>query len=267
MENPYKLSIITINLNNKEGLQKTIDSVISQTCKDFEWIVIDGGSTDGSKELIEKYSNHINYWVSEPDKGIYNAMNKGVRKSHGEYLLFLNSGDYLYNSEVLINVIPFLKDKDFYFGNEQCGNNIIKYNNLSLGNIFFILSESSLCHQSTFIKKNIFKKYGYYREDYSIVSDWILYYTSIIMGKATLENLNILVAVFDMNGKSQQSQNVIERNKFFKEIPNINNAITFYYQNFDIVKALKKYRIIFFLFRIYYYFYRKNFFKCRAFQL
>lgn len=260
MEYPYKLSIITINLNNKEGLCKTIESVISQTCKDFEWIIIDGGSTDGSKELIEKYSEHINFWISEPDKGIYNAMNKGIKNANGEYLLFLNSGDYLYNSEVLFNVIPFLKGKDFYLGNEKCGNNIISYNNLNLETLFFTLSESSLCHQSTFIKKNIFKKYGYYREDYSIVSDWIFYYTSIIMGKATLEKLNFLVAVFDTNGKSQQLQNINERNKFLKEIPNINNAITFFYQNFEIVKALKKYKIIFFLFRIYYYFYRKRIF-------
>ncbi len=91
-----KLSIITVNLNNKDGLQKTIDSVISQTFKDFEWIVIDGGSTDGSKELIEKYSDYISYWVSEPDKGIYNAMNKGIKVAKGDYLEFLNSGDIFF---------------------------------------------------------------------------------------------------------------------------------------------------------------------------
>ena len=90
-----KLSIITVNLNNRDGLKKTIDSVISQTFKDFEWIVIDGGSTDGSRELIEQYVNHFAYWVSEPDKGVYNAMNKGVKKAKGEYLQFLNSGDWL----------------------------------------------------------------------------------------------------------------------------------------------------------------------------
>ena len=96
-----KLSIITINLNNRDGLQKTIDSVVSQTFRDFEWIVIDGGSTDGSKELIEQYADHFSYWVSEPDKGIYNAMNKGIKVAKGEYLQFLNSGDWLVDEKAL----------------------------------------------------------------------------------------------------------------------------------------------------------------------
>lgn len=99
-----KLTIITINLNNKAGLQTTIDSVIAQTYKDFEWIIIDGGSTDGSKELIEKYTNYIKYWVSEPDKGIYNAMNKGIKVAEGEYLQFLNSGDSLFSNSVLSDI-------------------------------------------------------------------------------------------------------------------------------------------------------------------
>lgn len=110
-----KLSIITVNLNNKDGLQKTIDSVISQTFKDFEWIVIDGGSTDGSKELIEKYQESISYWVSEPDSGIYNAMNKGIRIGGG-YIIFLNSGDYLFNSRSLEDSLKFCKGYDIITG-------------------------------------------------------------------------------------------------------------------------------------------------------
>ena len=96
-----KLSIITINYNNREGLKRTIESVVNQTFTDFEWILIDGGSTDGSKELIEQYSNRFSYWVSEPDNGIYNAMNKGLRAAKGDYLQFLNSGDRLYNAQSL----------------------------------------------------------------------------------------------------------------------------------------------------------------------
>ena len=110
------LSIITINYNNKEGLQKTITSVVSQTVKEFEWVVIDGGSTDGSKELIEKYTDHIDYYVSEPDKGIYNAMNKGIHASHGKYLQFLNSGDSLHDNDTIERVLPLLKDTDIYVG-------------------------------------------------------------------------------------------------------------------------------------------------------
>ena len=96
-----KLSIITINFNNHDGLQKTINSVIAQTWKDFEWIIIDGGSTDGSKNLIEQYDKYITYWISESDKGIYNAMNKGIKIARGDYLQFLNSGDYFYNEKVI----------------------------------------------------------------------------------------------------------------------------------------------------------------------
>ena len=112
-----KLSIITVNLNNRDGLQKTIDSVICQTFRDFEWIVIDGGSTDGSKELIEQYADHFAYWVSEPDKGIYNAMNKGIKVAKGEYLQFLNSGDSLWNETTLQGVVPFFSGTtDIFYG-------------------------------------------------------------------------------------------------------------------------------------------------------
>src|SRR5690606_20733259 len=101
MLKPPLLTIITINLNNLEGLKTTIESVLSQTWQEFEYIVIDGGSTDGGKEYIESQKTHLNYWVSEPDKGIYNAMNKGILKSSGKYLLFLNSGDHLYDNQSL----------------------------------------------------------------------------------------------------------------------------------------------------------------------
>src|SRR5574344_3096999 len=96
-----KYSIITINYNNKVGLERTIKSVINQTCKDYEYIIIDGTSTDGSKEVIDKYKQYLNYWVSEPDEGIYYAMNKGTLMSHGDYCNFLNSGDcYTDNLEI-----------------------------------------------------------------------------------------------------------------------------------------------------------------------
>lgn len=95
-----KLSIITVNLNNCDGLRRTIDSVVSQTFTDFEWIVIDGGSTDCSRELMEQYKDHFAFWCSEPDNGIYNAMNKGIVHANGEWLLFLNSGDWLAEKKV-----------------------------------------------------------------------------------------------------------------------------------------------------------------------
>ena len=97
-----KLSIITINYNNKEGLQRTIDSVIGQTWHDFEWIIIDGGSKDGSKELIEQYQQYFAYWCSEPDKGVYNAMNKGIKHAQGEYLLFLKIHTFVFHNDFVV---------------------------------------------------------------------------------------------------------------------------------------------------------------------
>ena len=97
----HQLSIVTINLNNKIGLEKTIVSVINQKYRNFEFIIIDGNSTDGSVDIIQKYQDKITYWISENDSGIYNAMNKGIANSKGEYILFLNSGDYLFNDSTI----------------------------------------------------------------------------------------------------------------------------------------------------------------------
>lgn len=252
----HKLSIITVNLNNKGGLKRTIDSVVSQTCRYFEWIVIDGGSSDGSKEFIEENAEYISYWVSEPDTGIYNAMNKGIRASHGEYLLFLNSGDYLYDAEVLQRVIPMLQGKDFYVGYELIGDTVVKNDISTLAKIFYIITTSSLPHQSTFINRCVFSKYGFYREDLKTCSDWYMFYKAIIMGNATVERLHFIIAIFNTNGISQTESALSERKQLFLEIPNIDHAIKFYYQNCDIVHALKESRFVFFMFRVYYFFYR-----------
>ena len=99
--------------NGEEFLEETMESVLKQTFKDFEWIIIDGGSTDGSKELIEQYSQYISFGISEPDNGIYNAMNKGIKQSNGEYILFLNSGDWLYDNKVLGRVVQHKFIEDF----------------------------------------------------------------------------------------------------------------------------------------------------------
>ena len=113
-----KYSIITVNYNNKDGLKKTIESVIHQSYRDFEYIIIDGGSTDGSAELLKEYSDKITYWVSEPDKGIYNGMNKGIAKATGDYLNFMNSGDCFYADDVLQHVADYNYNADFIVGRD-----------------------------------------------------------------------------------------------------------------------------------------------------
>ena len=179
-----KYSIITINYNNIEGFRKTIESVVSQTMCNFEWIIIDGGSTDGSRELIENNSEYISYYVSEPDKGIYNAMNKGIMASHGDYLLFLNSGDYLYDENVIKQVIPLLKDRDIYVGRI---NSLGKDNaseeeqaDFSPEGILRKLTFTWIPHQASFFKRTLFDTYGMYREDQRIVSDWWAFFYSLV---------------------------------------------------------------------------------------
>jgi glycosyltransferase involved in cell wall biosynthesis len=113
-----KYSIITVNFNNKEGLRKTIESVIHQTFRDYEFIVIDGGSTDGSTDILREYDTHINYWVSEPDGGIYQGMNKGIKIAAGEYLNFMNSGDCFYDPDILEKVSRYKSEADFIVGKD-----------------------------------------------------------------------------------------------------------------------------------------------------
>jgi glycosyltransferase involved in cell wall biosynthesis len=204
-----RLSIITINYNNASGLEKTIRSVLSQSYKDFEYIVIDGGSTDGSKEILEGYSNKIDYWVSEPDSGIYNAMNKGILKANGDYLLFINSGDTLCDNEVLEKVLIDNPDKDLVYGDLH---RIFPDGKTDIANMpdhvdinhMFV---STLCHPVTFIKRSLFQKYGLYREDLKIVSDWAFFFKLIAFGRVSQVHLPITIASFKMDGMSSKPEN------------------------------------------------------------
>ena len=195
-----RLSIITINYNNKDGLQKTINSVMCQTWKDFEWIIIDGGSTDGSKELIEQYQQYFTYWCSEPDKGVYNAMNKGIVHAHGEYLLFLNSGDALYDKNVFKKVYDTHSNADIITGQ------VIRMDNNELlrqyrSSILQQLYLDTLNHQGTFIRKNLFND-NLYDENLKIVSDWKFWIDAIIRKNASVDVMDVIVARQDVSGIS-----------------------------------------------------------------
>lgn len=196
-----KLSIITVNLNNKSGLQKTIDSVISQTYKDFEWIIIDGGSTDGSKELIEKYSSYITYWVSEPDKGIYNAMNKGILVAKGEYLQFLNSGDALATPKILNDVFCANLVEDILYGNvihifNEEKQKMVKYNHpITLS---YFTSGGIINHQAAFIKRDLFSN-SLYNENLKIVSDWEFWIKQVLLDRK-FKYIDMVIVFFDRNG-------------------------------------------------------------------
>ncbi len=198
------ISIITVNYNDAEGLEKTIKSVQSQTYRDFEHIIIDGNSTDGSNAVIEKNKDSFSYWLSEPDTGIYNAMNKGIKVAKGKYLLFLNSGDWLYNDKVLERVSENMRgDLDIYYGNLILDNGKGNQKNINPPKklTFSYLLKYTIPHQSAFIKTALLKK-NPYNENLKIVSDWEFFIIQIVKNNASYRYIDTIISYYDTNGIS-----------------------------------------------------------------
>ena len=202
-----QLSIITVNLDDKSGLSRTVESIKNQNFQDFEFIIIDGGSKDESLEVIKENETLIDYWVSEKDSGIYNAMNKGINKASGKYILFLNSGDYLLSKDALSIDFKTITQDIVYGHLTHNKNNVLNTSvykdNLDLGFFF----ESTLPHGSTFIKRELFLNYGLYKTDYIIVSDWIFFLERIVIDSCSTFNLNKAVSVFTVGGISTRPEN------------------------------------------------------------
>lgn len=204
-----KVSIITINYNNGYGLERTIKSVQEQTYQDIEHIVIDGASTDNSVEVIKALEMGIAYWVSEPDKGIYNAMNKGIAQAHGEYCLFLNSGDKLFKPESLENVIKQGPVADIVSCDIVVDDDTLKGYKSPPDEITPVyLNRRPVPHPSTLIKTSIMKQYGY-REDYKIISDWIFFYEALIRNNSTYQHIGLPLSVFYTDGVSSTNKEKI----------------------------------------------------------
>ena len=212
------LSIITVNFNDLEGLKKTVKSVQKQTYDCFEHIIIDGGSTDGSKEFIEENSEFFSYWVSEKDSGIYNAMNKGVDKAKGDYLLFLNSGDWLYNNFVFEKFIGFNPTKDIIYGNTLLINGSKKsLKKMPVKMNIGIALTNTINHQTIFFSKNLFNDGSRYDCSYKIVADWIFVNNAIIFKKCTTQYINLTIPCYDVNGvSSDKNLRIKERDKYLK---------------------------------------------------
>lgn len=208
-----KLSIITINRNNKDGLEKTIRSVIAQTCRDYEYIVIDGASTDGSADIIRQYEKKISCWISEPDQGIYNAMNKGILQAHGDYCIFMNSGDCFHDPDVIARF-------ESYFNHR---------NAIVVGRITYLDDPVGWCpdtrqtfrrywgnhlpHQASFIRRDLFEHIGLYSENYKIASDFCFFFKAILIEKATILVIDSPVAVQESKGISSVARKLLEAEK------------------------------------------------------
>lgn len=232
-----KLSIITINYNNAAGLKKTLDSVAFQTYTDFEHIIVDGASTDGSVDIIRVYENTLASrlsplasrlkWLSEPDTGIYNAMNKGVRLAKGEYTLMLNSGDYLVDENVIGKVLPLLDGTDIIQGNTIEDINDKKFRNRGYGKSdidFFDVMKGFFLHQASFCRRDMFDKYGMFDESYRIIGDTKFFMICLGKENASFKYVDVDVANYDIHGISAENNGewarlrVVERQKMREEL-------------------------------------------------
>lgn len=218
-----KLSIITINYNDANGLRKTIESVIQQSSNDFEYIIIDGASTDESVEVIKKYEDKIAYWTSEADTGIYNAMNKGIKAAKGDYCQFLNSGDLLANKNVTEQMLNNMPKCSILYGNVikdmLNGKSFVDKNVAGNPLTMFNFYSGTINHSSAYIKRSLFDKYGFYDESLKIVSDWKFYLIAIGLHNEKVAYKNINVSIFDMQGisNSQPELEQKERKKVLQE--------------------------------------------------
>lgn len=224
------LTIITINRNNKVGLEKTMRGVLKQTRTDFEYIVVDGASTDGSVSVIERYAPDFGgrlIWISEPDSGIYNAMNKGIRMASGKYLEFLNSGDSLVSDQVVGQMLDALENKgevSILYGNmlkDVQGKSIFRDRSFAGQEITFLgFFRGTLNHSPAYIRRSLFDEYGYYDESLKIVSDWKWYLQVIIFGGEKPVYVDVDVTLFDMTGISETNKELdsAERKRVLREL-------------------------------------------------
>ena len=207
-----KLSIITINFNNFDGLKMTVESVLCQTYRDMEFIIVDGASTDGGamyvKQLKERTSPFPMTCISEKDTGIYNAMNKGIKRAKGEYLLFLNSGDFLIAPNVIERVFSTEHVADLLCARcnvSSCGK-VVWTSTPPKAVTFGTLYYQGLPHQATFIRRDLFDRCGLYREDFKYNSDIAFWYKAVVENQATSEPINIITTDYNLDGISAREK-------------------------------------------------------------
>lgn len=222
-----KFTVITVTYNCASTIERAIKSVLSQKYHDIEYIIIDGKSTDGTKEIIQTYEDQLAYWVSESDTGIYNAMNKGISHATGDIISFLNGDDWYLNASV------FNKIYDLFDGSNA---QIVAGRVTSEGNPRRIITKEDLDilyykmvlpHQAIFTRKKIFEKYGYFNEEYKTAGDyeWLLrLYTKGIPITCT----DIIVAEFSLGGRGFECEAIIEQRKVSLKYLNALNKMNLY---------------------------------------
>lgn len=213
-----KVSIVTINYNNLEGLRKTYESIKCQTYKNFEWIVIDGGSNDGSEKFIKEHSGEMSFWCSEKDGGVYNAQNKGTRQASGDYVIYMNSGDTFYDAHVLEDVFLEYQTDDVLYGDwtQVFPHKTRKIEPSPNVDYLFFLSDN-ICHQAMFVKTSLLKE-SPYDESYSLYADWAKW-AELSYRNKSFKYIHRMICNFMMGGMSGESEenNAKERNRIVNE--------------------------------------------------
>ncbi|MDR1130057.1 MAG: glycosyltransferase [Prevotellaceae bacterium] len=229
MNNPL-VTVITVVFNGADTLGQTIHSIVYQSYRNIEYIIIDGGSLDGSLSIIKKYERDIAYWISEPDKGIYDAMNKGIERAGGEWICFMNSGDWFYDENVLKNIFGNSEiDADIIYGNTPHNryNEMTLYKALDLDKLRFYMP---FCHQSSFIRSDIMKKYRF-DPQYEIAADYNLFYHLYRAG-AKFKYLDMNIAVYDIYGISEKNSK--SRENEYRRIQN--NSVSRWRFRYEVLK-------------------------------
>lgn len=215
------LSIITINYNNAEGLRKTIESVKCQTSKDYEHIIVDGGSSDSSVSIIEEfladeeYAKQVSFWCSEKDRGIYDAMNKGIPHANGKYCLFLNSGDYLAEKDIFEKICINSLNEDIVYFNT---NYIYPSKNRTEKKLppkeltaVYLFYRGMINHQSMIIRTELQKKH-LYNLDYKIAADRFFVLTALISENCSTRYINLTLCDFEAeNGLSSRETDLLRK--------------------------------------------------------
>ena len=206
-------SIITINYNNCEGLRRTIQSVVGQSFSEYEYIIIDGGSTDSSVDVIKEFESRVDYWVSEKDRGIYHAMNKGIAQAHGEYCIFMNSGDVFYDYKVLERITALKPEEDVVVGKVVIDENNTIISPPPSGEFtLYHLYSGAIPHQGSVIRTILLKEYPY-DESLKISSDWKFFVEILILRNGTIRFVDQYVARYDLGGVSAKNPELMREEK------------------------------------------------------
>ncbi len=260
-----ELSIITINRNNASGLEKTMASVLRQPHQDIEYIVVDGASTDNSVDVIKSFSNDSRLrWISERDNGIYNAMNKGIRMATSEYIMILNSGDYLRDADTIQQMSQSLAQlgrPDIMYGNIikiwPSGVTKVDYQQNDRQMTLFSFYYGTLNPDGTYIRRSLFDTFGFFDESLKICSDWAWFMKVIALGNIQARHCNIESIYFDMTGISEsegKNRDIIASERRQKLIESVPEAVLADYDKYAadilIMRRIHRYKWAFKIVRL-----------------